>query len=410
MGPTVLFDKSFLQSLSVNESLWFDHFFITNVCPLFYLETIADLHKIIKRGHSPESEVIQIANKIPEMNGAPNVYHEELCIGSLLGQSIPMTGQIVLAQGKYVRSDSKTGVVFDLPPEAKAFERWRDGDFKFAERAFAGFWREALRRSSHHQIVSLLKDNSRIINKAKSVNEAKNIADEIVRDADNTKRLLQLLTLKFNIAVHYQEMIMKRLQDNITLSLPEFAPYAAFIMTIEVFFYIALASSLISGERPSNHIDISYMFYLPFSMIFVSSDKLHRLCAPLFLRTDQQFVWGPELKEDLLKVNNHYNTLSKEIKEQGIFVFADSPPEDNFLITSLWDHHLSDWRRNKGKKLPEEISTHMLGEIERLTKARSLSGDEINFNSDTSDLLSISRRMRKYKGDWYQLPKDFSQE
>ena len=43
MGPITLFDKSFLQSLKIDESVWFDHFFLTNVCPLFYGETLGGL-------------------------------------------------------------------------------------------------------------------------------------------------------------------------------------------------------------------------------------------------------------------------------------------------------------------------------------------------------------------------------
>lgn len=45
MGPITLFDKSFLQSLSVDESVWFDNFFYPVVCPMFYVETLADLSK-----------------------------------------------------------------------------------------------------------------------------------------------------------------------------------------------------------------------------------------------------------------------------------------------------------------------------------------------------------------------------
>ena len=38
MGSTALFDKSFIQSLNVDESVWFDHFFTANIRPLFYVE------------------------------------------------------------------------------------------------------------------------------------------------------------------------------------------------------------------------------------------------------------------------------------------------------------------------------------------------------------------------------------
>jgi len=45
MGPIVLFDKSFLQSLNIDEAVWFDHFFISNIPPIFFTETLADLKK-----------------------------------------------------------------------------------------------------------------------------------------------------------------------------------------------------------------------------------------------------------------------------------------------------------------------------------------------------------------------------
>ena len=68
-----------------------------------------------------------------------------------------------------------------------------------------------------------------------------------------------------------------------------------------MFFQIALGAGLIGTERPSNRIDIVYLFYLPFSQVFVSTDNLHRRAAAFFLRTDQSFIWGPDLKAHLKK-------------------------------------------------------------------------------------------------------------
>jgi hypothetical protein len=45
MGPVALFDKSFLQSLSLDDAVWFDHFFAPVICPIFFVETLADLKK-----------------------------------------------------------------------------------------------------------------------------------------------------------------------------------------------------------------------------------------------------------------------------------------------------------------------------------------------------------------------------
>ena len=84
MGPITLFDKSFLQSLNVDESVWFDCFFYSGICPIFYVETLADLKKP-KLRRSPEQEVGIIADKFPERHCAPIVHHREMVIGDLLG-------------------------------------------------------------------------------------------------------------------------------------------------------------------------------------------------------------------------------------------------------------------------------------------------------------------------------------
>jgi len=45
VGPIALFDKSFLQSLNVDEAVLFDHFFLPVISPLFFVETLADLSR-----------------------------------------------------------------------------------------------------------------------------------------------------------------------------------------------------------------------------------------------------------------------------------------------------------------------------------------------------------------------------
>jgi hypothetical protein len=55
MGPITLFDKSFIQSLSLDEAVWFDKFFMPVVCPIFFVETLADLGKEESKRGSAES-------------------------------------------------------------------------------------------------------------------------------------------------------------------------------------------------------------------------------------------------------------------------------------------------------------------------------------------------------------------
>src|SRR5208337_906644 len=126
MGPITLFDKSFLQSLSVDEAVLFDNFFLTNIPPIFFAETLADLEKAIKSGRTPEEEVGLIAIKTPEMHSCPNTFHVQLCIANLLGQEITMDGRPVIAGGKAVKTADQCGIVFDVPPEAEALSRWQN--------------------------------------------------------------------------------------------------------------------------------------------------------------------------------------------------------------------------------------------------------------------------------------------
>ena len=147
MSIVTLFDKSFLQSLSLDEAVMFDNFFIGNVCPMFYVETLADLNKDVrKRKRTPEDEVRILAAKFPEMHGAPNAYHRNICTGELLGERVPITGQLVMAHGAVVRADGQTGVNFGASAEAQAFSRWQDEEFWTVERDFAAMWRQDLRQ------------------------------------------------------------------------------------------------------------------------------------------------------------------------------------------------------------------------------------------------------------------------
>jgi hypothetical protein len=60
------------------------------------------------------------------------------------------------------------------------------------------------------------------------------------------------------------------------------------------------ADACVHRQRPTdkadNKVDIAYLYYLPFCHIFVSSDNLHHRVVPEFLRKDQSFVPGPNLR------------------------------------------------------------------------------------------------------------------
>jgi len=381
---------------------------LANICPLFYVETLADLEKRNIKERTPEDEVAIIADKFPEMHGTPNAYHVDLCVGDLMGYTVPMTGQIPLTGGRVVKTNGKTGAIYDSSPVTEAFNRWLNHDFLEVERRYAKTWRETLSYVSLDEVAKRLQTFDFT---CKSIEDAKVAAKKLINEgyipADLMKWTLQFLGIPWD---KNEEIFARWRSMSFVQSLDQYAPYAGHVLTIELFFQIALASSLISSERPSNRVDIAYLFYLPFCMIFVSSDRLHRRCAPLFLRNNQEFVWGPDLKQDLARLNQHYKQLPDSTKDKGIISFGGNPPEEGkFLTTQLWDRHFSNWRQ-KGKTHTSTSgstdNSKILEQLKKLHKAPTIQQLNGNFDLNNLDMLSIKRRVRKKKGSWWQVPKD----
>ncbi|MEW6356917.1 MAG: hypothetical protein AB1696_11355 [Planctomycetota bacterium] len=412
MGPIALFDKSFLQSLSVDESVWFDHFFLANVCPIFYVETLADLEKSAQQGRTPEQEVGLIADKFPDMHGTPSLHHACLCIGNLLGFEVPMTGQIPMAGGRPVKSGGKTGVVFEHSPEAEAFSRWQKREFLEIERRYAQAWRQALSNLDLGEFKRAVRALGLEGKSCKTLEEAKALAVSIVCSRHKPLKPTKLALMFLNVSGERRRQILHRWSSTNCPPLSDYAPYVVHVLTVQIFLEIALAASLISSERPSNRVDIAYLFYLPFCDIFVSADRLHRRCAPLFLRKDQQFIWGDDLKKGLCQLNEHYSHLPESTKRNGVMSFACNPPKDgDFFVAHIWDRHMPNWRQMQDVDLSMNSceQSKIVEEIRNMADAPSVNPREMDFDPTDTDSLVIQRRVRRMKGSWYQIPKNLKE-
>jgi hypothetical protein len=168
---------------------------------------------------------------------------------------------------------------------------------------------------------------------------------------------------------------------------------------------------LISSDRPSNRADIAYLFYLPFCEVFTSTDRLHKKCAPLFLREDQDFIWGEDLKADLHRTNAHHaSTLSQHQREAGLNTIPHIPVErDGSVIIRLWDRHSPGWRRRVNKA---ELATTPEMErtiVERSKAFRSAPTAELTPEQRQQtefDHATIERSIHRRKGTWWQVPKN----
>lgn len=413
MLPTI-FDKSFLESLTLDEAVWFDNFFLANITPIFYVETLADLEKESKKGkisRTPEELVGELSNKTPVMNPVPNIFHLRLVVGDLLGQKVEMSTyhRPIISGGQYnVTPDGKIGVDFKQFPEAAALERWKRHEFLEIEREVAKDWRKSLTDLNFDSLIDQAKSVVPSETRLATLEDVKRFADGFIRGRYN--QLIHLALNILDVPEKARRPILKRWYSTRPMPFDEFAPYAAHVLKVDLFFYLCADKSLIAKERPSNKIDVSYLYYLPFCSVFVSSDKLHSRTVPLFIGDEQSFISGAELKEDLKRLNEYYAKLPNKIKERGLMEFAVYPPDNqDTLVGKLYDKHLKpSWRKSAeahrqswGK--PKKYDKGLIEELKRKqNEQKPLVGSPPP--SDMVDSMTITRRVPAKRGSWIMLP------
>jgi hypothetical protein len=412
MGPMLIFDKSFLQSLNPDESVWLDMFFMSVITPLFFVETLADLEKEVARGRAPEQVVGSLAYKTPDLQSHVMPYHSGVLLSELLfGEELPMDGmKIMRSGGTVVELDGQKGTVYKMSQEEEAFNRWQRHEFLDLERQIAKRWRRSVSAVDYSESYATFKKLYGTIRRPKSLEDAKEIADRLIDLFEEEASMRFGMTL-LNVSPAAQEDVVQRWTEAGKPPISEFAKYFRYLYSVELFYYLAIGADLISRVRPAmkadNKVDIAYLYYLPFCKIFVSSDNLHRRVTPLFLRTDQTFIEGPTLKADLGRLDEHYDELPPEIKGKGAFAFAAEPPLDNsFLVTQLWDRYFPNWRKKKDEKenLSPEAQKALLEMINRISEEAKPVQLSAPPRIEDMDYVTISRQILPKKGKWLRVP------
>jgi len=406
MGPTLIFDKSAFQSLSLDEAVWLDALYQTNITPLFFVETLADL-SLADAPRPAEAIVRDLASKTPELSPAVNAHHRSLAIGSLHANEITMDGRPVVLSMKPARSrKGHVGWELDVTPEQRAFQRWQRGAFNEVEREYASRWRAGLSgidlpaiHAKYRPVVLGATPRPR------DLQGVKTLAENLCLDP-HPLGLPDPLLLAFSIigAPLDQWKPLSRFWRSLDEPpLHEFAPYAWHVVMVDLFFNLAIGAELIGRERPTNKIDVGYLYYLPFCNVFSSRDRLHRRIVPLFLRPDQEFVDGDDLKSELHRLDDHYMQLSDDEKARGVIHFANRPPATgDFLTARLWDRYLPAWRRHADapRSRSEPSDREVVEDVNSITPVTDGSVRPASLSGDSAAFLKIIRYYPVKKGKW----------
>lgn len=410
-GLHLIFDKSALQSFSVDETNWLDHFYGTVITPLFFAEVLADLEKEVGQGKTPEQVVGALAYKTPDMHSTACVHHYRLALGVLYGQELPLDARIPRGQGTVVELDGKQGIYYSKSPEEEALDRWHNGQFLDVERQFAKNWRRDLCNINHDNEYSYFQKWF-LMGKPKTYAEAKAMADAYI-DGWPQDGVMRLGLTMLGVPQEAQTETMQRWWAANSPPIKDYAPYVRYLFGVDLFFHLAIAADLISRVRPKgkadNKVDLAYLYYLPFCHVFVSGDNLHKRVVPLFLRPDQSFVEAVDLKADLAKLDALYSALPEEEKNRGFYKIAKHPPLDgDFLISKLWDKRGREWRESalKPDPLDPERDKKLIAELKRISDMAKATSSNARLSIEDAAFMTINRTILRTKGKWKRVPDD----
>jgi len=279
---------------------------------------------------------------------------------------LEIDGRPIVEIGKTVQTtDGRKGWVVGETEEEKAIYNWREGKFSQADHDLSNLWRNTT--TQEDLLINLKKELKEKGEKIKlaSFQELDAFVNDAIDKPENQQNLLIDLcktsgisvTISYKTLVHWQRSGQPLLKD--------FVPYAYHVLRVNTLFHVGLQCELI-GTRPTNKVDLEYLYYLPFCQIFTSNDHLHLKLAPLLLRKDQYFIKGSDLKQDLKSINEHLAGLSEDERDK----FKKSPPfkEDSFtyqMYKQYFDYPRRwEWDRKVSEKETAE-AVRMMKEFEK---------------------------------------------
>ena len=185
-GPSLIFDKSSLESLNLDEAVLMDNFYMSTMTPLFFVECLADLEKTIPAKARRSSWSGSLADRTPESQSYPNVHHMTILNAELSRQFDLSTvyGRVMLAGGEPVQLGERKGSFSGKARRRKPWTAGRNGEFVEVERNIAKQWRRVPDKVDFDVMVKAVMGELGHWRKPKTLEDAKQIADTIIDNMD----------------------------------------------------------------------------------------------------------------------------------------------------------------------------------------------------------------------------------
>lgn len=372
MSLSIILDKSSFQMLNQDEIVMLHNYFLPNITPVQVMEVLGDLAKAEAAGKSSKEKVSELAKKLLPYKSEVNIYYPKLIGMNLKGDKLsldnrPVVGDIIVKKSV----SGQMGFYHPQSAEEVALGKWREGKFSSPEELTAKLWRDVT--TEKDILINLqqqLKKEDTGSTKLKTLEALRDNVDAILADAENQSGLLQFCISEFGIDEESAKQIVERWEQHADKNFYNFAPYAHHCCRVKLIFYLGLKNDLI-GTRPTNHVDLQYLYYLPFCLVFSSNDNFHKNVINLLMGDRHSFVTGEELKKALKELVSYRETLSER---KDIERTLKEPPEIlTNLVCQLWSKYL-DWPSKYRRIISEKEMEEQKQKMEEFIAAKDSAG------------------------------------
>jgi hypothetical protein len=291
-----------------------------------------------------------------------------------------MTGTVPVG-GSHVHSlEGGKYVAYDSTPQQRMWMKWASGDFSPVENSIAELYRSQLRNIDLDTLASGWKEFVRDwLGNPKNFEELLSGIDGVLASTERRDRREALRVMYDLVAVgdDLKRAAYDFFDQNPSVSIVDRLPFSAHLLRV----YMAYACSLargFAGPRPTDRVDLQYLFFAPFCQVFTSSDRFHRTFWPA-ATSRAIFVWGPDLKRDLARRAKLRTSMTAEDWKQHRRSYGLHPvPVPDSVVSDAWNRQMGsphpydpDQQAKRIEDLPPHVREQIAKMTEALRKARS---------------------------------------
>lgn len=360
-GPFLLMDKSTFEGLNIECVTYVMKYYRHRISPILLREIHSDLAKEQNGKDATEfkQRVVRLAEKtlMSQSSVLPDAL-AMVCYELLHEQFIPMNGYQA-PRGEAIEVNVPgmgRGIFFDEHPMIATLRNWADGNFSEQDLYRAKMLRA---ENSNVNLVSLYQEiEQETEEKAKvpafkSLKEVVDYADE-VRFFNKTLRQEMLRIARYFFQDHTGHIgtVMRRWRRKGRPTLRYFAPYAWYVHRVDIVYHYCLLRGFIKcSKKGKAHLDMQYLYYLPFCQIFSSDDKEIMQLVPFFQRPNQIFITKADFQRDLKNLSTYFAGLSEEERTSFYKEHDPFPPDlENSFTVNMWEKFVRSRQKQAGKR------------------------------------------------------------